>query len=102
MEKIQSQSRTLGVKRVLCYVVLVLLAIISLFPFYIMIINCTRSHMQIQLGFSALPGTSLIRNFLNLSINKKTDSEFWQNVLVKYGVQLSSTTGNYAENYYIL
>ena len=40
MEKIQSQSRTLGVKRVLCYVVLVLLAIISLFPFYIMIINC--------------------------------------------------------------
>ena len=102
MEKIQSQSRTLGVKRVLCYVVLVLLAIISLFPFYIMIINCTRSHMQIQLGFSALPGTSLIRNFLNLAINKKTDSEFWQNVLVKYGVQLSSTTGNYAENYPIL
>ena len=102
MEKIQSQSRTLGVKRVFCYIVLVLLAIISLFPFYIMIINCTRSHMQIQLGFSALPGTSLIRNFLNLSINKKTESEFLQNLLVKYGVQLSSTTGNYAENYPIL
>ena len=102
MEKIQSQSRNLGVKRVLCYIVLVLLAIISLFPFYIMIINCTRSHMQIQLGFSALPGASFIRNFVNLAIDKNTDSAYWQNVLQKYGVALSSKTGNYAENYPIL
>lgn len=102
MEKIQSQSKTIGAKRVGCYIVLVLLAIISLFPFYIMLINCTRSHMQIQMGFSVLPGKSLIKNFVNLSINKNTESSFWQGVLAKYGVQLSSSNGNYAENYPIL
>ncbi len=102
MEKIQSQSKNLGVKRFFCYLVLIILAIISLFPFYIMIINCTRAHMDIQLGFSALPGRSLIKNFVNLAINKKTESAFWQNVLQKYGVALSSKTGNYAENYPIL
>ena len=77
MDKVQSQSHNLGVKRVLCYIVLVLLTIISLFPFYIMIVNCTRSHMQIQSGFSALPGASFIKNFVNLAINKKTESTFW-------------------------
>jgi len=102
MEKIQSQSKTIGAKRAGCYIVLILLAIISLFPFYIMLINCTRSHMQIQLGFSVLPGKDLIRNFLNLSINKKTESQFWQGLLEKYNCQLSSRTGNYAENYPIL
>lgn len=102
METIQSQSKTLGIKRFFCYLVLVLLAVISLFPFYIMLVNCTRSHMQIQMGFSVLPGSSLIRNFVNLSINKNTDSSFWQGVLAKYGVQLSSNNGNYAENYPIL
>ncbi len=102
MEKIQSQSKNLGVKRFFCYLVLILLAIISLFPFYIMIINCTRSHEQIQLGFSAIPGTKFIKNFVNLAINKKTESNFWQDVLAKYGVQLSSKNGNYAENYPIL
>ena len=102
MDKVQSQSHNLGVKRVLCYIVLVLLTIISLFPFYIMIVNCTRSHMQIQSGFSALPGASFIKNFVNLAINKKTESTFWQGVLEKYGVALSSKTGNYAENYPIL
>jgi len=66
MEKIQSQSKNLAVKRTLCYIVLILLAFISLFPFYTMIINASRSHEQIQRGFSALPGLSLFKNFVNL------------------------------------
>ena len=102
MDKIQSQSKSLGVRRTCCYIVLVLLAIISLFPFYTMIINCTRNHEQIQNGFSALPGVSLIKNFVNLAINKETTSPFWQGLLEKYGVALSAHTGNYAVNYPIL
>ena len=42
MEKIASQSRNVGIKRVICYIVLIFLAIISLFPIYTMLINCTR------------------------------------------------------------
>lgn len=94
-----SQSKNLTIRRVFCYVVLVLLAFLSLFPFYIMIINATRSHAQIQRGFSALPGTSLWHNFVNLSINKETTSEFWKNVIAK---QNFSPVKNFAINYPIL
>lgn len=63
METLKSQQKNLTIRRVGCYIVLILLAIISLFPFLMMIINSTRSHMQIQSGFSFVPGTSLLKNF---------------------------------------
>lgn len=65
----KSQRAGLTVRRTICYIVLILLAFLSLFPFYILIINSSRSHMQIQLGFSALPGASLFKNFGNLFTN---------------------------------
>ena len=102
MEKIQSQSKNLNIRRFFCYIVLILLALLSLFPFYIMIVNCTRSHMQIQRGFAIFPSKFFMKNFLNIAINKDINSDFWQGLLQKYGVALSSKTGNYAENYPIL
>ena len=99
MEKIASQSRNVGIKRVICYIVLILLAIISLFPLYTMLINCTRLHSQIQQGFSFLPGTAFGKNFTNLAINKETTSGFWQSLIQKYEI---ADKGNYAENYPVL
>ena len=99
MEKIASQSRNVGIKRVICYVVLILLAIISLFPIYTMLINCTRLHSQIQQGFSFLPGTAFGKNFTNLAITKETNIGFWQSLIQKYDI---ADKGNYAENYPVL
>ena len=99
MEKVASQSKYVGIRRVLCYIVLVFLAIISLFPIYTMIVNCTRSHGQIQAGFSALPGTSFIKNFVNLAINKETQNGFWLSLIEKYNL---SGKGNFALNYPVL
>ena len=45
------------------YVVLILLSIICLLSFYILIVNSTRAHADIQKGFSILPGTRVIQNF---------------------------------------
>lgn len=64
--KFTSQSKSLTIRRFFCYLVLVLLAFLSLFPFYILIINSTRTHFQIQSGFSAFPGKNLGMNFLQL------------------------------------
>ena len=61
MEKRTSYGRT-----VLAYVVLIILAFLCLFFFYILIINATRNHSQIQQGFSFVPGSSLMRNFHNV------------------------------------
>lgn len=46
------------------YAVLILLVIISFIPFYMMIVNATRSNSDIlQQGFTLLPGTALIQNY---------------------------------------
>lgn len=76
MEKFQSQGKMLHARRTVCYVVLIFLAILSLFPFYIMIINSTRSHPQIQSGFSAIPGTQLW-----LHIKQFIKSERWFDIV---------------------
>lgn len=60
----------LNVRRVISYVVLILLTILCLFFFYVLLINTTRAHANIQKGFSFLPGKSLVRNLTNLLGNK--------------------------------
>ena len=66
----KSQAASLTIRRTLCYIVLVILAFLSLFPFFILIVNATRSHVQIQNGFSALPGAFFGKNIVNLFSNK--------------------------------
>ena len=66
----KSQAATLTIRRTVCYIVLVILVFLSLFPFFILIINATRSHVQIQNGFSALPGSFFGKNLVNLFSNK--------------------------------
>lgn len=55
----------LNLKRTFCYIVLVLITILCLFSFYILIVNATRAHPDIQKGFSILPGNSTWVNFNN-------------------------------------
>lgn len=57
MDKKPSHTRT-----VLAYIVLIFLTFLCLFFFYILIINSTRNHTQIQQGFSFLPGKSFVSN----------------------------------------
>ena len=56
----------LNIQRTLCYIVLILLAILGLFSLYVLVINTTRSHPDIQKGFSLLPGRSFFNNLKNL------------------------------------
>lgn len=50
----------------LAHIVLVFLSFLCLFFFYILIVNSTRTHIELQKGFSFLPGTNFINNFLNV------------------------------------
>ena len=60
----------LTTERVLCYIVLILITFLCLFSFYVLIINTTRSHPDIQKGFSFLPGKSFIVNMKNVLANQ--------------------------------
>lgn len=57
---------------VLAYVVLIVLAFLCLFFFYILIINATHSHAELQRGFSWLPGSSFLDNLKSVA----TDGNF--------------------------
>ena len=62
----------LRLKSGILFVVCVLLTLICLVPIYMLIINATRSHVEIQTQVSFLPGSSLIDNINTLS----TDQNF--------------------------
>ena len=49
-------------RSILAHIVLLVLAFLCLFFFYILIVNATRSHSELQKGFSALPGTHFLDN----------------------------------------
>ena len=59
----KSSSTSLHIRRIVCYTVLTLFAVISLIPFFILIVNMTRQSNHIQKGFTIIPGTFLIKNF---------------------------------------
>ena len=66
-DKGAEQSRhELLARRIVSYVVLAFLCFLCLFFFYVLIINATRNHYQIQRGFSFLPGKSFTTNLKNV------------------------------------
>ncbi|SCW66652.1 multiple sugar transport system permease protein [Lachnospiraceae bacterium C10] len=60
------ESKPSHVRTVIAYIVLIFLAFLCLFFFYVLLVNCTRDHFSIQKGFSAIPGDHFITNFKNV------------------------------------
>lgn len=60
----------LRLTRTVCYIVLILISAMCVFSFYVLIINATRSHPDIQKGFTFLPGGSFGYNLQNLLANQ--------------------------------
>ena len=56
-------------RTVFAHVLLIILSFLCLFFFYILIINATHSHAELQRGFYALPGSSFLENFNNVANN---------------------------------
>ncbi|MCI8835207.1 MAG: carbohydrate ABC transporter permease [Ruminococcus sp.] len=54
-------------RSIVAHVVLIILSFMCLFFFYILIVNATRSHADLQKGFSALPGAYLFENLKNVA-----------------------------------
>ena len=54
-------------RTVFAHVVLAILSFFCLFFFYILFVNATRSHAELQRGFSALPGGSFFTNLKNVT-----------------------------------
>lgn len=69
------RSATARIGRALIYFLLIILAILSLFPFVIMIVNATRSTPQIQQqAMSLIPSTFLTNNMQVLQASRAFDA----------------------------
>ncbi|MDE7334519.1 MAG: carbohydrate ABC transporter permease [Lachnospiraceae bacterium] len=55
------------IRSIFAHLVLIILSFMCLFFFYILFINATRSHADLQKGFSALPGNYFFQNFMNVA-----------------------------------
>ena len=70
--KIMNENRNLkkGVgihaRRLIAYIVLVIVSILCLFWFYVLFINATRSNGELQSGFTLVPSSHLWENWKNL------------------------------------
>ena len=70
MKEVSSNGTKKGMnihaRRGLAYVVLILITILCLFWFLLLFINATRSHSELNRGFSIIPSKYLIQNIKNL------------------------------------
>ncbi len=71
MKKRENSSMAiLNTRRAISYIVLIFLVFLCLFPFVILLVNATRSHPDIQKGFSVIPGGSFLVNLKNVLNNE--------------------------------
>lgn len=64
MMKDKTASR---IRSIVAHVVLIILSFMCLFFFYVLIVNASRSHAELQKGFSALPGKYFWKNLMNVA-----------------------------------
>ena len=57
---------SVGLRRFIAYVVLILVTFLCLVWFYVLFVNTTRSNNQIKTGFTAIPSVYLVKNLTNL------------------------------------
>lgn len=81
------------------YITLIFLTLLCIFPFYLLLINATRAHVDIQRGFSLLPGKSFIMNITNvlgnetiLIVRGMLNSAFVSTLTVVFSVYFSVMT----------
>lgn len=80
-DKTSSMSLSNNISKVLRHIVCIFLCCLSLFPFLIMIVNATRSSVDIQNKFSLIPGTEFMNNFAKLIEQCNENVPIWRYML---------------------
>ena len=74
-------KRPITLREVIAHIVLVILAFMCLFFFYILVVNASRNHVDLMKGFAFLPGGMFFKNMMKVF----NDS----NIPVLYGIRNS-------------
>lgn len=75
----ESYTAKIRAKKIFRTVICILLCFISIFPFYVMIVNATLPSSRIQQGLAFIPGTEAVKNFTGmLRETAGTATSIWQ------------------------
>ncbi|MFT3951274.1 MAG: carbohydrate ABC transporter permease [Oscillospiraceae bacterium] len=89
--KTQKYSSYLLLNRIIRTCVCILLCVLSLFPFYIMIVNATLSSEQIKAGIHLLPGGLFKTNFDMLMDKASGTTPIWRTMLNSLTIAVPTT-----------
>lgn len=78
------------IKKTIIYICLILLALTCLLPFVLMIINATRSGVEITTGFTFIPGSNLKENWTQLFARMNLFLGMWNSLKVAVPVTILS------------
>lgn len=90
--KEKSYSKWILTQKIFRTTICVLLCILSLFPFWILFVNATRSSLSIQNSFSLVPSSFFTENLSNLFAKAKgLGSPFWKCMMNSAIIAIPST-----------
>ncbi|NLK21690.1 MAG: carbohydrate ABC transporter permease [Epulopiscium sp.] len=75
-------KKKISVGRVFLYIGLIILAVITFFPFYIMIINASHTSLEISTKLNLLPGNAFISNILRAQRGQNVINGFKNSLIV--------------------
>lgn len=88
----ESYTAKIRAKKIFRTVICILLCFISIFPFYVMIVNATLPSSRIQQGLAFIPGTEAIKNFTGmLKETAGTATSIWQAMLHSVMITVPAT-----------
>ncbi len=76
--KLVNERTCILTAKIIRNIVCVFLCILSLIPFWIMIVNATRASVDIQSGFSLIPSTHIMENFEKLLAQCNENVPLWK------------------------
>lgn len=88
----ESYTAKIRAKKIFRTIICIILCFISVFPFYVMIVNATLPSSRIQQGLAFIPGSELIKNFTGML--KETSgiaTNIWQAMLHSVMISVPAT-----------
>jgi len=68
--------------RFFLYLLLIAIAVITFTPFYIMLVNATRSTQEINMGITLIPGNYLLENYKSMMVSMNIWQGFRNSLIV--------------------
>lgn len=84
-QKVHSKPEKKALTNILLYICLLVLALICLFPFYLMIMYSTHSNADISSSFLVFPGAHLVDNFTRMIENVNIFRGFMNSLIIATG-----------------